>query len=204
MRAILVRHGESEGNQQGIIQGRLESQLTARGLRQSFALATALADFSVAHIYASPARRAQGTASVLARELRSLITVDERLQERDFGLLQGMKATEAQKQHPELFDALLSGDPQRAISSGEGLDNVSHRLFSCLKELNKRHHNDTVIMVSHGHALEVAIWQLKDALITDDLRKYGHQNCSYSIMNIESDCIELVKWGIATHLQNIR
>ncbi|SQA99864.1 Phosphoglyceromutase [Cedecea neteri] len=97
MRAILVRHGESEGNQQGIIQGRLDSQLTARGLRQSFALAAALADLTVAHIYTSPALRAQGTANVLASKLGSRISVDERLQERDFGRLQGINAMEAQK-----------------------------------------------------------------------------------------------------------
>ncbi|WP_312745962.1 histidine phosphatase family protein [Cedecea neteri] len=204
MRAILVRHGESEGNQQGIIQGRLESQLTARGLRQSFALAAALADLSIAHIYTSPALRAQGTANVLASELHSQITVDERLQERDFGLLQGKNVLEARKQHPELFAALLSGDPQRVSAQGESLDNVNNRLFSCLKALNERHQNDTVVIVSHGHALEIAIWQLKGALITEDLRQYGHQNCSYSIMNIEGECIKLVKWGIATHLRNIR
>ncbi|AIR63633.1 histidine phosphatase family protein [Cedecea neteri] len=203
MRAILVRHGESEGNQQGIIQGRLESQLTARGLRQSFALAAELADLSVAHIYSSPALRAQGTANVLASELHSQITVDERLQERDFGLLQGKNVLEARKQHPELFAALLSGDPQRVSAQGESLNNVNNRLFSCLKTLNERHQNDTVIIVSHGHALEIAIWQLKGALITDDLRQYGHQNCSYSIMNISAECINLVKWGVATHLRNI-
>ncbi len=203
MRAILVRHGESEGNQQGLIQGRLESQLTARGLRQSFALAAELADLSVAHIYSSPALRAQGTANVLASELHCQITVDERLQERDFGLLQGKNVLEARKQHPELFAALLSGDPQRVSTQGESLDNVNNRLFSCLKALNERHQNDTVIIVSHGHALEIAIWQLKGALITDDLRQYGHQNCSYSIMNISGECINLVKWGVATHLRNI-
>ncbi|AIR59218.1 phosphoglycerate mutase [Cedecea neteri] len=203
MRAILVRHGESEGNQQGIIQGRLDSQLTARGIRQSFALADALADLTVAHIYTSPALRARHTADVLTSKLHSQITVDERLQERDFGLLQGINTMEARKQHPELFGALLSGDPLRVSSQGESLDNVSHRLFSCLKALNERHQNDTVIIVSHGHALEIAIWQLKGALITDDLRQYGHQNCSYSIMNIEGECINLVKWGIATHLRNI-
>ncbi|ATF91313.1 histidine phosphatase family protein [Cedecea neteri] len=203
MRAILVRHGESEGNQQGIIQGRLDSQLTARGLRQSFALAAALADLTVAHIYTSPALRAQGTANVLASKLGSRISVDERLQERDFGRLQGINAMEAQKQHPELFDALLSGDPLRVSSQGESLNNVSHRLFSCLKALNIHHQKDTVIIVSHGHALEIAIWELKGALITDDLRQYGHQNCGYSIMNIEDECIQLVKWGIATHLRDI-
>ncbi|EJF30706.1 MULTISPECIES: histidine phosphatase family protein [Enterobacteriaceae] len=204
MRAILVRHGESEGNQQGIIQGRLESQLTARGLRQSFALAAELADLSVPHIYTSPALRAQGTANVLASELRSQTTVDERLQERDFGPLQGLNVIEAQKTHPELFNTLLSGEPHRVTPEGECLDNVSRRLFSCLNDLNERHRNDTVIIVTHGHALEIVLWQLKGALITDDLRQYGHQNCSYSIVDIEGECISLAKWGIATHLRDIR
>lgn len=203
MRAILVRHGESEGNQQVIIQGRLDSQLTARGLRQSFALAAALADLTVAHIYTSPALRAQGTANVLASKLGSRISVDERLQERDFGSLQGRSFTDVQREFSEHYDMLFSGDPQAMAPHGESTENVSNRLFSCLNDLRKSHQNDTVVVVSHGHALEIVIWQLTGGLMSDDLRKYGHQNCSYSIMNIGVECIELVQWGIATHLRDI-
>lgn len=98
---------------------------------------------------------------------------------------------------------LFSGDPEAMAPHGESTENVSNRLFSCLNDLRKSHQNDTVVVVSHGHALEIVIWQLAGGLMSDDLRKYGHQNCSYSIMNFGVECIELVQWGIATHLRDI-
>lgn len=203
MRVILVRHGESEGNQRGIIQGRIESPLTERGYRQSLALAAALAEFPVVQIYTSPASRAQSTASLLAEKLSCLLTVNEQLQERHFGSLQGLSFTDALREFPEHYDMLFSGDPQAMAPHGESTENVSNRLFSCLNDLRKSHQNDTVVVVSHGHALEIVIWQLTGGLMSDDLRKYGHQNCSYSIMNVGVECIELVQWGIATHLRDI-
>lgn len=204
MQAILVRHGESEGNQQGIIQGRLESPLTERGRRQSLALATALAAFPVAQVYTSPALRAKDTAGLLADQFACPLTYDERLLERHFGLLQGLRFEDAQREYPQLTGALFSGNAQAATPQGETTEEVNNRLFSCLNDLHKRHRNNTVIIVSHCHALEGLIWQLKGALMSEELRKYGHQNCSYSILNVEAECIELLQWGIATHLRDIR
>ncbi|WP_227318215.1 histidine phosphatase family protein [Cedecea davisae] len=202
MQVIVVRHGESEANQQGVIQGRLDSRITDRGHRQVIALGAALADYSVSHIYTSPASRAISTARVLANQFSCLLTCDERLHERHFGVLQGMQFAQTLREYPGMAERLLSGSPQAAIPGGETVFDVSNRLLSFLKELPGKHEDKTVIIVSHGHALEILIWKLKGGAFDDDLRKYGHQNAAYSVLNIGGEAIELTSWGRATHLKN--
>lgn len=60
MKAILVRHAETEWNAHGIIQGHSDSALTSRGVRETSALLAALAarDDQIECVYASPLGRA--------------------------------------------------------------------------------------------------------------------------------------------------
>lgn len=203
MRAILVRHGESEGNQRGIIQGGLESQLTERGQRQSLALAAALADFPVAQIYTSPALRAQSTASVLADKFACPITLDERLRERNFGLLQGLSFDEARIAYPETMRRLAAGDPLISAPQGESVVDVSKRILTVLNTLALSHAGETVVVVTHGAALEILLWQLKGAAPDDELSRYSQQNCSYSLLELTSAGPELQRWGVGTHLLKV-
>lgn len=202
MQVIVVRHGESEANLEGVIQGRLDSRITDRGHRQVIALGAALADCSVSHIYTSPASRAKSTARVLANQFSCPLTCDERLHERHFGVLQGMQFTQMLSEYPDMAEGFLSGSTQTAIPGGETVFDVSNRLLSFLKALSGKHEDKTVIIVSHGHALEILIWKLKGGDVDDDLRKYGHQNTAYSVLNAEGEAIELTSWGTATHLKN--
>ena len=203
MRVILVRHGESEGNQQGMIQGRLESPLTARGLRQCLALAAALSEFPVTQVYTSPALRAQNTAGVLAGHFTCPITTDERLHERHFGLLQGLTLDEARRQYPAAMRQLSVGDPLPRIPQGESVAEVSHRLLDFFKTLPLSDADDAVAVVTHGAALEILLWQLKGAAPGEELSRYGQQNCSYSLLAVTASGIELQRWGIGTHLLNV-
>ena len=95
---LLLRHGETEANAAGVLQGQSESDLTARGKRQAAALGEALkARVSNENIrvsptiYASDLRRASDTAQAVADAIGGAsVACDPRLRERRLGPFQGI------------------------------------------------------------------------------------------------------------------
>ena len=86
MTLILVRHGLSEGNVRGLIQGQLDHPLTDVGRVQASAVAERLrSDGGADRIVASPLARAFETAQAVASVLDLPVTTDDRLKEYDFG-----------------------------------------------------------------------------------------------------------------------
>lgn len=84
-----VRHGESEANAAGVIAGRCDSPLTARGREQAAAMAARLAAHRVTRILSSPQQRALDTALALAHATGAPVTLVDALRERSFGRLEG-------------------------------------------------------------------------------------------------------------------
>ena len=82
---ILVRHGESVANAQGLLLGRTDAELTPSGREQAVA-ARSLLRAPVAEVRASPLSRALDTAELLA--LGHPVTVDDRWVEVDYGELE--------------------------------------------------------------------------------------------------------------------
>jgi probable phosphoglycerate mutase len=89
-RLVLVRHGESTWNALGIVQGQANAPgLTDRGRRQAATLARRLLDRSVVALVSSDLTRAHQTAEIIAQELDTGVVLDDRVRERDFGVLEG-------------------------------------------------------------------------------------------------------------------
>ncbi len=151
----LVRHGQSEWNRTGRIQGRSESPLTALGREQAVALGrmlrTALPDPGI-DIVASPLARAFETAAIIAGELGRAageVRVDERISDFDVGVLAGCPGWDAvAADHPGLARLRLE-DPIRFHPPGgeSGADVLARaRGFLAAREAAGR---DT-LAVSHG------------------------------------------------------
>ncbi len=86
----LARHGESEGNFAGSLQGsRFDTPLSARGRRQAEALAIRLADEGIDGVFTSPMVRAKETAGIVAAPHGLGVTVDADLVEFDWGAWSG-------------------------------------------------------------------------------------------------------------------
>lgn len=87
---LLVRHGQSEGNLSGVLsRNQNELPLTAFGVRQAEFIAKELLKIRVDEVVSSPLLRARQTAEIIAREVGKNLSIESRLNERDFGKLDG-------------------------------------------------------------------------------------------------------------------
>ena len=90
----IVRHGESEGNLAGTLQGaRVDQPLSSRGRRQAVSLAIRLAGEGIDSVFASPMIRARETAEVVAAPHGIGVSVDPDLVEFDWGVWCGRPLT---------------------------------------------------------------------------------------------------------------
>ena len=151
----LVRHGESEWNRIGRIQGRSESPLTDLGREQAAALGRMLRSILPGpdiDIVASPLARAFETATIIAHDLgraAAVVQTDERIIDFDVGVLAGYPGWDAVAvDHPELARLRLEDPVHFRPPGGEsGADVLARaRSFLAAREAVGR---DTLV-VCHG------------------------------------------------------
>lgn len=144
---LLVRHGESDWNREGRVQGWAPVGLTDTGRAQARAVAESLADREVTALIASDLRRAQETAAVFGDTLDVPVTESAAWRERDWGALQGLPTDGLLDRFPEL-DLLVNGDAATVRpEGGESWRDVQTRVRDAFESLAER--DGTVVVVTH-------------------------------------------------------
>ncbi len=149
---ILIRHGETIWNAEGRIQGQGDSPLTERGIAQARAVARRLQEEEFTTLYGSHLGRVIETARHIADVTGHAITIDERLQERHYGLFEGLTYAEAQTQHPDIFATYqqLRYTADYAHPGAESLRQLTERGQVVFQALAERHAGERLVIVSHG------------------------------------------------------
>jgi len=199
VRFIVVRHGESEWNQQGILQGQLESPTSARGLRQIDALLGALAGYTFRAVISSPSQRALTTAQAIAQTHSATLYLDPRLHEQHLGDFQSLTTAQILERDPAIGDALFSGDVAVVPPGGESVLETANRLHQALLEWDAE--GDTCV-ITHGNTLAGLLWLLDGADFREPFTRYSPYNCSFSTLVRQGQTLEIENWGLATHLLN--
>ncbi|NEE04295.1 histidine phosphatase family protein [Phytoactinopolyspora halotolerans] len=192
-RLILVRHGESEWNAEGRIQGQGGTGLSARGEAQAVEVAEHLAvTYPDPHLVVSSdqERVVQTSQPYLSRTGRTA-EFDKRLREIDSGVWTGLLTTEVAERYPDQIAAVRRGE-DIARGGGENFAAMRSRVAEALHDLARlaRTHvgpgeTMTAIVFTHGGPIRVAV---ADAL---GLPPNGHRlldpprNCSVTILNAD-------------------
>ena len=101
-----IRHGESEANRDGIIQGRQPSRLTESGKAQAREAGEWLRAKALDLVLSSPLARASETAHIIAEAARAgAVETVEELTEIDTGIFSGLSFEQAQRAYPEAWMA---------------------------------------------------------------------------------------------------
>ncbi|MGO9027193.1 MAG: histidine phosphatase family protein [Acidimicrobiales bacterium] len=155
---ILVRHGESTGNAEGLLLGRIDAPLTDRGVEQARSVGSVL--HGVTRVICSPLGRARQTADELGLGLA--VEVDDRWIEADYGELDGRPLATVP---PEVWRQWRS-DPDFRPPGGETLAEVGVRIRSACEELfaadgEGARGGGHVLVVSHVSPIKAATcWSL--------------------------------------------
>lgn len=156
----VMRHGQSENNVLGIESCLLETQikfgLTKTGQQHVHNTAKVAPKFDL--IYSSPFRRAQETATIMASASGTKVITEPRLQE-------FLLPSRYDCQPYELAEVMIH-DPftdlnTTPIEDSESFTHMYERLKQTLQKLDQKHHNQTILLVSHGSPVEAFIQIMK-------------------------------------------
>lgn len=185
---LLVRHGETDSNAEGRIQGQTNTPLNERGRAQAQALADELAGESIAAVYSSDLDRARETAEILAGRLDLPVVVDPALRERNFGSWEGRTVDELEARWPGAWARWREGD------EGEG-DVEDHlalaaRVRDAIHRLAAAHPGERILVVAHGGAMRVILTDAAGLTYPQARREQRNiANCDVSRLSVENGTV---------------
>lgn len=157
MSIYLLRHGQTDWNKAGWVQGRYDTELNDTGREQARHAYEELKDVRIDVCYCSPLRRAKETAA-LALEGRGVPTIyDDRLVEMAYGVYEGTHWKGEDYQHNRRMLAMR-------YPGGESYLDVAHRAFSFLDEIQEEAKEKNILIVCHG-----AIARVINSYFVDDV-----------------------------------
>jgi broad specificity phosphatase PhoE len=160
---VLARHGQTEWNMTGRIQGQEDSPLTELGREQSLRVARRMGRRKIDAIYASPTGRARYLGELMAAQYRRLpFAVVEGLQERSYGCYEGWTLAEVKAQDAALAQRWLA-DPDReqlATPGGETQAEMSRRVMAALHEILLHHPGSTVAIATHAGPIRSVVFAI--------------------------------------------
>ncbi|GAE31116.1 histidine phosphatase family protein [Halalkalibacter hemicellulosilyticus] len=152
MKLYLIRHGESEGNSLGRIQGQEEYHLTDNGRKQAELVGRYIKEKHITHLYSSDLIRAWDTASIISNHIDVKPVKAQDVREIHLGPLQNLTRTEIYEKYPDVIETsiILSG-----IEGTESAESITNRCSHFLSEMLQKHMNEHVAVVSHGGFLSI-------------------------------------------------
>jgi 2,3-bisphosphoglycerate-dependent phosphoglycerate mutase len=150
----LVRHGETDWNVEGRLQGWTDIPLNEVGREQARVAAAELAIRPIGSIFSSDLSRARDTAAAIAQAVDVEVVTDPTLRERNYGVAEGRLTSELNAELDGRLDEYWA-DPDFAFDGGETRREAYERLGGFLAGVVAQAPQE-IVVVSHGGALRVA------------------------------------------------
>lgn len=199
-RILLVRHGETDWNATGRLQGQSDTPLNALGHEQARRAAQRLASEAVQALYSSDLSRAFQTAAIIGQTLGLTVVTSPRLRERQYGAWEGLTAAEIQANYPEEFAAWRARSVDFAPPQGETRSQLLTRALAELHTIVRRHMGETAVVVTHGGLCYVLISHFLDS-INGDRREFTFANASIHTLEVTADRWAVITVNETAHLQ---
>lgn len=151
---ILLRHGRTDANRQGRLQGRLDQDLDDLGREQAHRSASHISGgTSIDTVIASPLKRAQQTAAAFDLPVET----DERWIELSYGVFEGAPQADVPS---EVWNSWRV-DPHFVPEGGESLAALDERVRAACVDLAERAADENIVVVSHVSPMKSAVaWAL--------------------------------------------
>jgi broad specificity phosphatase PhoE len=161
----LIRHGHTEWNEQGLLQGQGDSPLTKRGIAEIYTRAEEFKTISFNAVYSSDLGRAKTTAELITKHHQLAVVTNELLREKHFGRLEGRKWSKVKE---ELRDELKRRETlvenerkqHKFFPEMETDEEGVARLITFLRQVALVHLSHKILVVSHGGVMRALLVHL--------------------------------------------
>lgn len=203
-RWLLVRHGETDWNREGRVQGHVATSLNERGLRQAAALRERLAGEAIEAAYVCDLPRSMETAREILKGRAIALSLCPELRELAYGQWEGLTFTEVQARDPEKYAELLKGEAEFAPPGGESLHDLSQRVSRGATRIASAHGQSEggLLLVGHAGSLRALALHLLGLPLAAFWR-LGLAPASLSLIQVYPEGAVLELWNDTSHCRGI-
>ncbi len=203
---LLIRHGETQWNIQNRFQGHGDSPLTLKGREQGKALGQRLQGLPFDAIFSSDLSRARETAELILKFTGHQLKTDQRLRERNYGILEGLRLVKIASRYPDILNRLENNDPDFVIPEGESYRQLYLRCTGFLEEMLADRPGTTLVLVVHGGVLD-CLFRYVAGIGLDQPRCVTTTNASLAVFRhgtyYGTRRWVIETWGDISHLEDI-
>lgn len=197
---FIIRHGETDNNKAGIIQGRsLDASINDLGKMQAEAIRDALEPFEVQKIVASGLRRTHETAQPLALQRKLEIHKHPELDEIDFGVLEGRSFTNIKDEVMEVHEKWKSGEVDFAPENGESPRKTFNRASGKVTDILEGSLEESVVFFIHGRLTRILLSEWLGYGLKN-MHKIEHQNGAINHLTWHDGLFKAVELNKTEHL----
>ncbi len=173
---IIARHGETEYNRQGLLQGRgIDAPLNETGLRQAESISGYLAGYDAQTLVSSSLKRSIQTAEPIGKSKELEVVSESALDEMDFGDYEGVEYIKVAEELRVLQEAWQGGKLDQPIPGGESPLEVFERANSAVTRFIDANRGKHLILILHGRLIRILLSEWLGFGLKN-MHKIEHQN----------------------------
>ncbi len=198
----ITRHGQTEWNLEGRMQGQKDSQLTELGEKQASWLGERLNDVEIDIIISSSSGRAFRTAEIIRGDRDIEILTNDNFKEMHIGEWEGQLHSEIEKNSPDEQKNFWNFPHLYEPCGGETFPQVLERVSNEIEKVISEYEGKNILLVTHAIALKSLITHFEKKDIEDLWTgAFMHSTC-LNIVEIDKDGRKFILQGDISHYQN--
>jgi len=202
MRVILLRHGETAWNHDGVFRGTEDVPLNPLGQEQAARTGERLHNTPVAHVYTSPLSRGRDTALLAAQPQGLPVDNLDFLNDMYFGQWQGRTIEDVASHWPKEYATWLDNPHLCHPPGGEPLAAVMQRASQGLAELIEENDQGDLLLVSHRVIIKLLLlWAIGSE--SSAFWRIRIDNCSLSSFIVKKKFNVIERVNDTCHLQGL-
>lgn len=151
MKLFLIRHGQTDWNLEGKIQGSYDTELNSTGIAQAEELSRKVLEnnYRFSKIYSSEQKRAVKTAEILSKAANVDYITIKGLEEINLGLWEGLSWSEVREKFPKEYEEWYNNRRYTKAPKGESYQDMLERVLAAVYKIINENCGDVAI-VTHG------------------------------------------------------
>jgi broad specificity phosphatase PhoE len=186
MDIYFIRHGQTDWNAAGKMQGQTDIPLNETGIAEAHASKNKVDALVFDAAYSSTLRRAMHTAEIMLGDKKHKLTHDHRLMERNYGAFEGT--------HYEEYERMGKTRSTFHPEKGESREQFIGRIRGFIDEMYGLHHNQSIVIFSHGGVYRALLAALFD-LTWEQYKQYKIHNCDVRHIRLSAGKAQLLEDG---------
>lgn len=203
VKIYLTRHGETEWNKEGKMQGWKDSALTERGIENAKSLGQNLSHINFDCIYCSPLGRALDTAKYIRGDKVTEIIINEDLKEMGFGIWEGMEHEKVEELYPIQRSNFWNEPHLYQPVDGESFEELFSRVRKALYEIINNAPGENILVVSHTVVIKAIYAIVKNYSLEDFWSPPFLYDTSLTVIEVAGKELKIVLEADTSHLNQL-